>query len=942
MSLPVLEILKHYKIGVVESDETNAKCLCPFHEDNTPSVSIHMETGVWNCFACSAKGNIYRLLARVSNVTERQVKDKLAVKFGIADDTTIKPDTIEQFHRAIGKRPEFLAELKKRGVTDQLITYYKIGYDRSKDRITIPIKNSAGFFIAIRRYRPGSEHNKVISEKYNGKNKLFPIEQLSFDTIVLTGGEIKAIVAAYWLNPSTNPIVMGAVSTTTGEGNLSVPLAKSFAGKVVYVCMDIDSAGVKATERVASVLVGIAKKVFVVKLPLNISVHPHGDINDFVQENEDNIDTSFLCKAILDNSELYTPKAVKKAAMVNSIPPIDVDLSHAVEGSYVGLRLRVKARVISIMEKTFNIPSKVKCNCDKSENFCNICPVFKTKNDTYSIPEESKSLISMCGAHESIQKDELKSAIGIPARCKVCSFEELEHYSIQEAHLDNILSMTQTSFSTGIQTAFCVGNNLQANSEYTFTGRNYPHQRDQSSSFIFSSYDTLEDELSTYKAKRLDDLHIFNPEEWTKESILTKLHDIYEDLEANVTYIYKRRRLHMVMDLVYHSPLQFELDDKLQKGWAECLIIGDSSIGKTETSSRLRDHYGLGKRVSCEGATVPGLMGGCSNTGNGRFFTTWGVIPMYDKQLVILEELSGVREGTLQSLTDMRSTGIAAITKIERREAHARTRLIAISNPKTGQTVSSYRYGIQAIEELIKTNADIRRFDIFLVESQQEINMEELAQLQSYRPQVKHRYTSDLCRELILWGWTRDYTQVVFEDGCGELLGKESVKLCDAFDETCPIIDKGSIRYKLARLAASLAVRTFSNINNEDVLVRKCHIAAISMLLYNIYSKTTIGYLDYSEAIRYQNNIRDPISIKRQIKELPAPTDFCDKLLHAYLIDVNDIADWTSYDQVGARRVISLMVRKNAFIREGTATYRKNLALDKILKELKTNGELVG
>ena len=220
--------------------------------------------------------------------------------------------------------------------------------------------------------------------------------------------------------------------------------------------------------------------------------------------------------------------------------------------------------------------------------------------------------------------------------------------------------------------------------------------------------------------------------------------------------------------------------------------------------------------------------------------------------------------------------------------------------------------------------------------------MEELAELQSYRPEVDHKYTGALCRELILWGWTRDHSQVVFEDGCKELLGEESVKLCEAFDETCPIVDKGSIRYKLARLAASLAVRTFSNNNNEDILVRKCHIEAISMLLYNIYSKTTIGYLDYSEAIRYQNDIRDPVSIKKQIRELPAPTDFCDKLLHAHRIDVDDIADFTSYDTLGARRIISLMVRKNAFIREGTRTYRKNPALDQILKELKTNGELVG
>jgi len=30
--------------------------LCPFHDDNRPSLSVNLETGAFKCFACGAKG----------------------------------------------------------------------------------------------------------------------------------------------------------------------------------------------------------------------------------------------------------------------------------------------------------------------------------------------------------------------------------------------------------------------------------------------------------------------------------------------------------------------------------------------------------------------------------------------------------------------------------------------------------------------------------------------------------------------------------------------------------------------------------------------------------------------------------------------------------------------------------------------------------------------
>jgi len=46
-----------------------AMTICPFHEDHSPSLSINMENGLYNCFGCGAEGNIFIFYAKTHNMT---------------------------------------------------------------------------------------------------------------------------------------------------------------------------------------------------------------------------------------------------------------------------------------------------------------------------------------------------------------------------------------------------------------------------------------------------------------------------------------------------------------------------------------------------------------------------------------------------------------------------------------------------------------------------------------------------------------------------------------------------------------------------------------------------------------------------------------------------------------------------------------------------------
>ena len=42
--------------------------LCPFHNDNNPSMSVNNEKKMFNCFSCNTKGNVIYFFSRFNNI----------------------------------------------------------------------------------------------------------------------------------------------------------------------------------------------------------------------------------------------------------------------------------------------------------------------------------------------------------------------------------------------------------------------------------------------------------------------------------------------------------------------------------------------------------------------------------------------------------------------------------------------------------------------------------------------------------------------------------------------------------------------------------------------------------------------------------------------------------------------------------------------------------
>jgi hypothetical protein len=192
-----------------------------------------------------------------------------------------------------------------------------------------------------------------------------------------------------------------------------------------------------------------------------------------------------------------------------------------------------------------------------------------------------------------------------------------------------------------------------------------------------------------------------------------------------------------------------------------------------------------------------------------------------------------------------------------------------------------------------------------------------------------------------LWAWTRDAKQVIFEDAAQKLVLDEATKLSTEFTDAIPLIDRGSTRYKIARLSAALAARTFSHGETHDtLLVRACHVEFITAFLRRVYGSPVFGYTDYTEAIKITETLLDPEAIKKHIGETPFPRDVAKQLLHTNKIDLQDLQDWCAWDRQEATALLSFFVRKHALRRDGRS-YRKTPRFITLLKALIESDELV-
>jgi DNA primase (bacterial type) len=845
MNLGLVDVpfeLKALDVEIVPISGNQAKvgCPAPEHKDSDPSCSIDLESGLWNCKACGAKGNILTFLSLSKGVSNKEILVNLGTRYELEERRPLRSN--------IGESPLpdwAIKALRDRGITEEIQLRGRLGFDTKKQRITIPVFNRFGNIVNVRYYRPGAaSRHKMLNHPNRGEVRLYREKDLSYDTVWVCGGELKALVVGECLNESG----VGAVAGTGGEDTFLLEWGQLFANKTVYICMDIDAPGRAAARKVADILVAHAAKVFVVKLPLDPQKFPSGDINDYVAEG------GSLTALTTNHSTEYEIFSASDEPIPLEV--LKVSLQEAVRSTSSRHLIEFPAHVKMIDTTPYALPKTAFVRCDRKSGNCALCPVKRVdpanqQDDILlDVNPMSRAVLGMVDAPDRFLPKLLHAALGIP-ECPKVKFKVQDRMDVQSI----LLAPSDTIANFDPVPALVVSNSkVHTHGTYTFKGRMYPHPRNQRATLLLDNFELAEDSLDTFDGGNLGELTLFRPKDWTLETLKSHLSSMYTDLSGSITQIYGREDMHVMFDLGVHSPLYLRRGSKKINGWTSILILGDSAQGKSEVAEQLVKHYGIGAIVDSKNMTSAGLLGGNVKV-NDRWYVNWGALPENDRGMVVLEELKGCEVPTISSLTHVRSSGVAKVTKIQSGEAAARTRIIALSNPRSRRRIGNYPFGVQAIHDLIGSQEDVRRFDAALIVTQDQLKPSFLAQART-NAQTETNYPSELCKRLILWGWTRKEVRITDEiwSQCTLL----ATKLTDKFAcEDMMLCDEGSMHIKLAKLSASLAIRTFSADEEGNVIIRPCHVDFISEFLDRLYSSKAFRYRDFKLKLSESNQ---PIS----------------------------------------------------------------------------------
>lgn len=338
--VPILDVIgRHVEVKRVGA---SYKSLCPFHAEKSPSFSISPDKGMYFCFGCGAKGDVITFLREIEGYDFPTAVEALASSIGVVvrhDDADkgeererraqlvgVMERAVEFFAANLAKAPTVLDYLKGRGITDDEIATYRIGWalsskdalqrhfkgveatiladcglvflaedrvvDHFRDRVMFPIFNPQGEPIAFGgRLLPGADgrgpkyKNSPEGRLYKKSRVLYGLNwakqfAVKSDEIVVCEGYTDVIGLARC--GAANAVATCGTALTEEHARL----LRRFASRVVLV-FDPDAAGASATDHFFQWEQELGLEVVVAILPQDM------DPGDLAQR-----DPALLAKAV--------------------------------------------------------------------------------------------------------------------------------------------------------------------------------------------------------------------------------------------------------------------------------------------------------------------------------------------------------------------------------------------------------------------------------------------------------------------------------------------------------------------------------------------------------------------------------------------------------------------------------------------------------------------
>jgi len=170
--------------------------LCPFHGEKTPSFSVEQEKQLFHCFGCGKGGNVFTFIEEIENIPYREAIQFLAKRVDYALPTTQITDRqyseetnqlfsaydwlVKYYHHLLKyseQGEEALQYIRQRGLSDETIERFEIGFAPHDSELTVSFLQQKGFqmpFLVKHRLLNSTNQGSYL-DPFRGR-LIFPIE----------------------------------------------------------------------------------------------------------------------------------------------------------------------------------------------------------------------------------------------------------------------------------------------------------------------------------------------------------------------------------------------------------------------------------------------------------------------------------------------------------------------------------------------------------------------------------------------------------------------------------------------------------------------------------------------------------------------------------------------------------------------------------------------
>lgn len=257
----------------------NIMMQCPYHNDGKekrPSAGIHKKTGVFHCFACGETHSLQEFISHcfgyddgglfgwkwlLKNYVSISTEERKDVYLDFKRHTDINGDSVYDSVRDGGSNTNFVSEeeldsyryihpyMYKRGLTDEIIELFDIGYDKRRRCITFPVRDIQGRCLFIARR---SVDYKYFNYPQGVEKPLYGLYEMSYAYNFDIGNyPDEVIVCESMLDALSFWTVDKCAVALNGLGNeLQFQQLRDLPCRKIILATDMDERGLSARKRI--------------------------------------------------------------------------------------------------------------------------------------------------------------------------------------------------------------------------------------------------------------------------------------------------------------------------------------------------------------------------------------------------------------------------------------------------------------------------------------------------------------------------------------------------------------------------------------------------------------------------------------------------------------------------------------------------------------------